>query len=146
MVFVNKTYDPKEIEELGFVLEDDIVKEKIGEETVVVSETDKRLVKAIKTKLNWTLLGPAVAVMLFVFSWGTVISERAYTATVNVDNIEKLDNKFIKQNDKISFLTKIIIQQEEIIKSLQKNADVVEKYTNKSLDDLRFEIRMLKGK
>jgi hypothetical protein len=170
-VFVNKTYDPTEIEELGFFLEDDVVKEKIGEETIVVPETDKRLVKAVKTKVNWVLLGPAVAVMLFVFSWGGVISEKAYTASANVENIEKLDKKFIKQNDRITSITKANERQEILIKEqmqvLKRQDEVMvvhEKYMNKLIDrvdrsvvdelrllritieELRLEIRALKRK
>jgi hypothetical protein len=171
MVFVNKSYDPKEIEELGFVLEDDIVKEKIGEETVVVPETDIRLTKAVKTKLNWSLLGPVVAVILFVFSWGGIISERAYTASVNVESIEKLDKKFIKQNDKITSVMKanerqeiMIEKQMQVLKRQDSVLTVRENYMNKRLDAvgrgvvdeirslrltieaLRIEIRALKRK
>ena len=171
MVFVSKSYDPKEIEELGLVLENDIVKEKIGEKTVVVPETDRRLVKAVKTKLNWSLVGPVVAVLIFIFSWGGIISERAYTATVNTDDITKQEVKIGNQDIQIEQLKKANERQEIMMKEQMQIIDkqdrimtIREKYSDKRLDAigrdvidemrslrmtveaLRIEIRSLKRK
>jgi len=171
MVFVNKTYDPREIEKAGFILEDDIVKEKIGEKVVVVPGTDERLVKATKTKLNWSLVGPIVAFIIFILSWGGVISERAYTATVNTDNITKQEVKVEKQDVQIDQLKKanerqeiIMKEQKQILKRQDTVMDVREGYMNKRLEAiergvideirilrikieaLQLEIRSLKGK
>jgi hypothetical protein len=169
MVLIQKSYDPDKLKELGLEIEGEIIKEK--ETGIVVPETDSRIKDVVKSKINWNWIGPAIAVTLFVLGWVTVVSERAWTATVNTDSIAKQEVKIGNQEVQIESLKKanerqeiMMQQQTQIIDKQDKVMETREKYADKRLENvergvvdelralrltiesLRLEIRGLKQK
>lgn len=115
--------DPTEIEKLGLVMERGVVKDSDGN---IVSSDDNRL-KDIKKKINWNWAGPGIAIMLFVLGWVTVVSERAYTATVNADKIIHQSVTIDKQDEQIDELKKGNERQEILIKEQMQVLDKQDK-------------------
>ena len=157
MVF--KSPHPKDIEELGLIFEDGLIKDSEGK---IVPLTDERL-KNVRTKINWSWLGPIIAIIIFVLGWAGVVSERAYTATVNSESITRQQAKIGKQEVQIEELKKanerqeiMMKQQTQIIDKQDKVMSAREKYADKRLDAiergvideiraLRIEIKDLKS-
>lgn len=144
-MFVQKSYDPVKLEKLGLELKDDVVKEK-GTGTVV-PESDSRIKNIMTSKINWSWVGPAVAIVLFVLGWATVVSERAYTATVNSDKIEQQTVSIEKQDVQIDELKKanerheiMVKEQMQILDKQDKVMETREKYSDKRLDAIERDV------
>ena len=155
---VLKSPHPEDISRLGLKFEDGLIKDSEGR---IVPSTDERL-RNIRTKLNWGWLGPMIAIAIFIFGWAGVVSERAYTATINSESIVRQEGKIGKQEVQIDELKKanerqeiMMKQQSQIIDKQDKVMNAREKYADKRLDAiersvideiraLRIEIKDLK--
>lgn len=153
MVFYDKAYDPKKLEELGLELEGEVIKEK--DTGTVVSSGDGRVRSATKTKVNWNWVGPLVAILIFILGWATVVSERAWTATINVDRIEQQQQRIVDQQVQIDELKKanerqeiLIERQMQVLKRQDEVMNTRERYADKRLEaiekDILTELRALR--
>lgn len=149
-MFINKTLDPSRLEDLGFELQGDVVKEKATGQ--VVDKEDSRLEKAKKKVINWSWVGPVVAALIFIFGWAGVISERAYTATINSDRIVQQQEQIAQQNIQIDELRKanerqeiMIHRQMQIIEKQDKILDLYNKINEDRNSDVKSHIGRLYG-
>ena len=102
---------------------------------------------AIKKIINWNLVGPGIAILIFVLGWVTVVSERAYTATVNSEKIVQQTVITEKQDAQIGELKSAIERQEIMIKEqtqiLQKQDKIMEisrEYHDKRLEAIERDV------
>lgn len=120
--------DRKELEKLDLKIVDGKVVDKTG----AAISADQ--FKAIKKRINWNLVGPGIAILIFVLSWVTVVSERAYTATVNSDKIVQQAVTVEKQDTQIEELKKANERQEILIKEQIQVLDKQDKIMEISRD------------
>lgn len=103
--------DKKQVEELGLRFEGGVVKDEEGH---IIPLSDMRL-KQVRKRLNWNIVGPGIAILIFVLGWVGVVSERAYTATVNAETLIKQATVIEKQDAQIDELKKANERQEIMI-------------------------------
>jgi len=141
--------DRKELEKLNLKIVDGLVVDQKGE------AISGKQFKSIKKRINWNWVGPGIAVIIFVMGWVTVVSERAYTATVNTDKIVQQTVIAEKQDVQIGELKSANERQEIMIKEqtqiLQKQDKIMEisrEYHDKRLEaierDVVSELRSLR--
>jgi hypothetical protein len=111
----------KELEKLNFKIVDGTVVDQTGE------AISTKQFKAIKKTINWNLVGPGIAILIFVLSWVALVSERAYTATVNTEKIVQQSVIVEKQNTQIEELKKGNERQEILIKEQMQVLDKQDK-------------------
>ena len=113
--------DRKELEKLDLKIVDGKVVDNTG------TQIPAAQFKAIKKRINWNLVGPGIAILIFVMSWVGLVSERAYTATVNADKIVQQSVIVEKQDTQIEQLRQGNERQEILIKEQMQVLDKQDK-------------------
>lgn len=135
MVFVHRSYDPEELERLGleFDVKENVVKDK--ESGKVLKENDEKVKRAQKLKPNWALVGPIVAILIFVMSWAGVVSERAFSAVFQAEqNAQHIQSLNLKHADAQEQIAQQSLMIERLIQIVDKQDRIIEMY-NKINED-----------
>lgn len=135
MMFIQKSYDPDKLEKLNleFDAQEKVLKDRTSGE--IVNEDSAAVRKARRLKFNWNLVGPTVAVLIFVMGWAGVVSERAFSAMFQAQqNAQQIDNMNLKHVDAQEQIAQQSLMIERLMQIFDRQDQIIQMY-NKINED-----------